>query len=386
MAMKLGIYLNSQHPESDDPARRFAETLEQVRLIRSLGFDSIWAGEHHVTPGFHFFPQLALAAAPRGRRRGAVARHQRHAAAAAQPGRAGRGRRLHGCDHRRQVPARRRARLSAGGVRRSTACRCRSASAGSPRPSRSSAGCGPRIASRTTAATGSSAMPPSGRARCSRRGRPSSSARRCDAAIARAAKIGDGWLVVPIPTLDQLAKQMSIYSAARSAAKLPPSPHICRLLEVGCAPDDETAFRRVAPHPDGEVQGLFLLGAGGPDAGPRMPPRSSSSAASRSNRFAVGSPAQGDRHAARPASRRHHPPLDARELAGHAPGRHPRRHRAARAQGAARSPPQNFPLQDGLAIARSMRGDTPKRRSNALRECRRRRRWYREPRTRGGRR
>jgi hypothetical protein len=35
--MKLGIYLNSQHPASDDPARRLAETLERVRLIRSLG-------------------------------------------------------------------------------------------------------------------------------------------------------------------------------------------------------------------------------------------------------------------------------------------------------------------------------------------------------------
>jgi alkanesulfonate monooxygenase SsuD/methylene tetrahydromethanopterin reductase-like flavin-dependent oxidoreductase (luciferase family) len=58
--MRLGIYLNSQHPESEDPARRFAETVEQVRLIRSLGFDSIWAGEHHITPGFHFFPQLGL--------------------------------------------------------------------------------------------------------------------------------------------------------------------------------------------------------------------------------------------------------------------------------------------------------------------------------------
>src|SRR5437763_128259 len=58
--MQLGIYLNSQHPESDDPARRLAETLEQVRLIRALGFDSIWAGEHHATPGFHFFPQMAL--------------------------------------------------------------------------------------------------------------------------------------------------------------------------------------------------------------------------------------------------------------------------------------------------------------------------------------
>jgi len=60
MALKLGIYLNSQHPAGDDPARCFAETLEQVRLVRSLGFDSIWAGEHHITPGFHFFPQLPL--------------------------------------------------------------------------------------------------------------------------------------------------------------------------------------------------------------------------------------------------------------------------------------------------------------------------------------
>ncbi len=39
--MKLGVYLNAQHPTGDDPTRRFAETLEQVRLIRSLGLDSI---------------------------------------------------------------------------------------------------------------------------------------------------------------------------------------------------------------------------------------------------------------------------------------------------------------------------------------------------------
>ena len=55
--MKLGIYLNSQHRERDDPARRLAETLEQARLIRTLGFDSIWAGEHHLVPSFHYFPQ-----------------------------------------------------------------------------------------------------------------------------------------------------------------------------------------------------------------------------------------------------------------------------------------------------------------------------------------
>jgi hypothetical protein len=34
--MKLGIYLNSQHRERDDPARRLAEMLAQARLIRAL--------------------------------------------------------------------------------------------------------------------------------------------------------------------------------------------------------------------------------------------------------------------------------------------------------------------------------------------------------------
>lgn len=59
-ALKLGIYLNSQHPETDDAAERLQGLVEQVKLAESLGFDSIWAGEHHLTPGFHFFSQLAL--------------------------------------------------------------------------------------------------------------------------------------------------------------------------------------------------------------------------------------------------------------------------------------------------------------------------------------
>jgi len=57
--VKLGVYLNTQHQAAGDPARRFAETVEQARLIRSLG-DSIWGGEHHVTPDFHYFPLLPM--------------------------------------------------------------------------------------------------------------------------------------------------------------------------------------------------------------------------------------------------------------------------------------------------------------------------------------
>ncbi|WP_162801977.1 LLM class flavin-dependent oxidoreductase [Ornithinimicrobium murale] len=60
--LNIGIYLNSQNPETDDARARLEGLVKQVKLAESHGFDSIWAGEHHLTPGFHFFPQLPLLA------------------------------------------------------------------------------------------------------------------------------------------------------------------------------------------------------------------------------------------------------------------------------------------------------------------------------------
>jgi probable F420-dependent oxidoreductase len=59
---RFGLYLCSQHPETDDPERRFGELVEQVRVARDVGFDSIWAGEHHVPAPFHYFTQFPLLA------------------------------------------------------------------------------------------------------------------------------------------------------------------------------------------------------------------------------------------------------------------------------------------------------------------------------------
>jgi alkanesulfonate monooxygenase SsuD/methylene tetrahydromethanopterin reductase-like flavin-dependent oxidoreductase (luciferase family) len=60
MSLKMGIYLNSQHPEDEDAGAHLRAIIEQVKLAERHGFDSVWAGEHQLTDGFHFFPQLAL--------------------------------------------------------------------------------------------------------------------------------------------------------------------------------------------------------------------------------------------------------------------------------------------------------------------------------------
>ena len=288
--MRLGIYLNSQHPVGEDPARRFAETVEQVRLIRSLGFDSIWAGEHHITPGFHFFPQLGLlqrlAAEAEGLWLGTnvllLPLHNpielAEVSAFMDVITGGKFLLGVGLGYRPEeyaiygIPmAERVSRLSeaVGLIRRlwtekSVSHNGRhwrfSDAAIAPRPLQSPS---PPII------IGGQVAP----------------------AIARAAKIGDGWLIVPIPTLDQVAKDMATFTSSRSAAKLPKSTHVCRLLEVSCAPDEEAAHRRAAPYLIEKYKAYFSWGLEGLTLDPKAPPEQQFRSLA-ANRFAVGTPAQ----------------------------------------------------------------------------------------------
>jgi alkanesulfonate monooxygenase SsuD/methylene tetrahydromethanopterin reductase-like flavin-dependent oxidoreductase (luciferase family) len=288
--MKLGIYLNSQQPESDDPARRFAEMVEQVQLARSLGFDSIWAGEHHVTPGFHFYPQFGLlqrlAADAEGMWMGTnvTLLPLHNPIELAEVGAfmdvitggkfllgVGLGYRPEEYEMYRVPMPERVARFNEGvevirklwsGDRVTHQGRYWQFSNASIRPR-------PLQQPHPPIIIGAQVKP----------------------AIERAAKTGDGWLLVPIPTLDQLPSQMALYRSARAAAKLPPSPHICRLLEVGCAADEEAAFRRVGPHLIEKYKAYFSWGLEGlkldPNATPDQQFRSLAT-----NRFAVGTPKQ----------------------------------------------------------------------------------------------
>ena len=288
--MKLGIYLNAQHPAGDDPARRFAETVEQMRLIRSLHFDSIWGGEHHVTPGFHYFPLLPLlqrlAAEAEGMWLGTnlVLLPLHNPVEVAEVGAfldvitGGRFLLGVGLGYRAEEFAvfgvsmtERVSRLTEGvAIIRRLWTEDRVTHRGRhwqfdgmsirPRPTQ---------APRPPILVGSQVT----------------------AGIARAARIADGWLVVPVPTVDEFAAQAATFAAARSAAGLPPSRHVGRLIEVACAPDEDTAIRRVAPFLLAKYAAYLSWGIPGITLDPAAAPETQLRRLA-ARRFAIGAPAQ----------------------------------------------------------------------------------------------
>ena len=67
--MRFGIGLAVQHRPDDSQVARFREHVEQVRLAREVGFDSIWASQHILSAPFTYFqpiPVLARLAAEAG--------------------------------------------------------------------------------------------------------------------------------------------------------------------------------------------------------------------------------------------------------------------------------------------------------------------------------
>ncbi|MGH7335894.1 MAG: LLM class flavin-dependent oxidoreductase [Candidatus Rokuibacteriota bacterium] len=58
--MKFGIFLGTQHPDTDDMSVRLRDLREQVRAVRGAGFDSIWAGQHFLAAPMAMFQPMPL--------------------------------------------------------------------------------------------------------------------------------------------------------------------------------------------------------------------------------------------------------------------------------------------------------------------------------------
>jgi alkanesulfonate monooxygenase SsuD/methylene tetrahydromethanopterin reductase-like flavin-dependent oxidoreductase (luciferase family) len=288
--MHLGIYVNAQHPAGDDPSRRFAETVEQVRLIRTLGFASIWGGEHHATPGYHYFPLLPflqrLAAEADGLWVGTnlILLPLHNPVEVAEIGAfldvitGGRFLLGVGLGYRPEefaifgVPMAERVSRLVEGVEIIRRLWTEDAVVHHGRHWRlDGVTIRPRPLQRPRPPILVGSQVPAG--------------------IARAARIADGWLAVPVPTVDEFATQVAAFADARAAAGLPPSRYVGRLIEVACGSDEETAIRRAAPYLLEKYAAYLSWGIPGitldPTAAPDVQLRRLAA-----NRFAVGSPAQ----------------------------------------------------------------------------------------------
>ena len=113
-----------------------------------------------------------------------------------------------------------------------------------------------------------------------------------EAAIKRAARLGDGWMAVPSVKLDEFAQQMALFAAAREAAGLPRAEHIVRLVEVGCAPDEATAFRRIAPSLLEKYASYAAWGMGGGASADANASPEDQLRRLAAGRFAIGTPEQ----------------------------------------------------------------------------------------------
>ncbi|MBI2165893.1 MAG: LLM class flavin-dependent oxidoreductase [Chloroflexi bacterium] len=60
--MKFGIFITPQHPMSDSPVQRFREVLEQVRLAREAGFDTLASGHHYLSAPYQSLQNIPLLA------------------------------------------------------------------------------------------------------------------------------------------------------------------------------------------------------------------------------------------------------------------------------------------------------------------------------------
>lgn len=62
VTVKIGIMLNSQFALGAHTATHFRETLEQVRVMRDLGFDSVWVGQHYLSTPYQMWQPMAVLA------------------------------------------------------------------------------------------------------------------------------------------------------------------------------------------------------------------------------------------------------------------------------------------------------------------------------------
>jgi alkanesulfonate monooxygenase SsuD/methylene tetrahydromethanopterin reductase-like flavin-dependent oxidoreductase (luciferase family) len=279
---QLGLVLSGQHPPGHDAAAAVRDHLAQVALARELGFASVWTSQHFLPDGVQYLQSVPLlarvAAEAEGMTLGTAVllltllnpvevAEQAATLDAIAGGRfvLGVGIGYHATENAAFGVTTHRARLferKLAVVRALLAGEAVTAS-------------GPGFALEAARLTLRPAVPP-----------PIWLAANGDAAVARAARLGDAWLVNPHARLEELERQMALYRAARTS---PPTATPV-FKEVCVAATDEAAHALARPHLEGKY--ASYVASGQSDV---LPPtdtlRREFAELTAGGRFVIGSPA-----------------------------------------------------------------------------------------------
>lgn len=243
--VSVGLFLTHQQTAGTDPLAALADQLGLLRAARDAGYDSVFAGQHHVSDPLAHFPQvpwLARLAAEAGHLRVGAGVHllalhnpvdtaENYAALDVLAG----GRAIFGVGL-----GYRDAEFDAFGVPRDQRLRRYTENLRIVR----ALWAGEEVTVdlpwcrldgfRLT-------LPPAGRP-------PVWMAANADAGVRRAAREADTWMINPHATGETVRRQLGIFHAERAAAGLDPVAELPIIREVFCAPTREQAVERAAPH------------------------------------------------------------------------------------------------------------------------------------------
>jgi alkanesulfonate monooxygenase SsuD/methylene tetrahydromethanopterin reductase-like flavin-dependent oxidoreductase (luciferase family) len=258
MSVRVGIFLNVQQPAVVSPAQIIAEACAQTRLGRDLGFDIVAAGQHFLTDPYQMLqpvPLLARVAAEAGEMRlhtgvllltllnpVEVAEHAATLDAICD------GRFVLGVGLGYRTPEDEAFGIDAHRVRvfRDKLDVVRRLLEGE---TVTASGPGYRLHEQALA------LLPVQRPRP-----PIWIAANADAAVERAARLADSWLLNPHTNVAELERQVSLFHAARAAAGRGPVEELATVKELYVGSDDGAAVREARPYLESKYRAYVQWG------------------------------------------------------------------------------------------------------------------------------
>jgi len=251
--MKLGLALSVQHPADDPQDLRFREHLEQVRLARAVGFQSVWASQHYLAQPYTYFQPLPTLARVAAEAEGMTLGTGCLLLPLHQP--------VDLAEQTATLDVISGGRLIVGvglGYRdaeneafgQEPRQRLRRFLEGLEALERLWTGEPVTVVGRHVSLRGVRiSMRPLQRPRP-----PLWIAANSDAGIRRAARLGDTWLLNPHTTLPTLERQLALFRAERQAAGRPPAGEVPLTRELYVAPDHGAALAEAAPLLSGKYE------------------------------------------------------------------------------------------------------------------------------------